>query len=229
MGLESHDQLAEVLRHALIAMSQILRMPSKPAVVWGAMLMTALALGGAMGLAAWWLTVPPAASLRKPSEPGRVTARAWRLASEVPNGSAAGAATSLAGRGGAVTAPAIPGDRYPPDTRERNARIPIAQLTTSRPLAAEAFLQEVLLEAQARGGFKVRAVEPGGIYDQMGLRSGDVIYSLDTPAMSEVDEASMISLMHQAQIEVNIYRNGTPMALRHALNVDEDPSLAELR
>jgi S1-C subfamily serine protease len=185
----------------------------------------ALVLGWAVVLTAWWLADPSARPPAKPvsaSMPTRV--QPLTLA---PNGSAEPHPSGVVAIKAPGPAPLRENDA--PDIRERNALIPIAQLTTSRPLAAEAFLQEVLLAAQPRGGFMVQAVEPDGIYDKMGLRSGDVIYTLDTLTMSEVDESSMISLMQQTQIEVNIYRNGTPMALRHALNVDEDPSLAELR
>lgn len=203
-------------------MSRILHLQHKPSALRRSAL-AALVLASA-AWAMWWLAGPPAASPPKKPDPHLPLAQVWpamgsNQAAEPPP------PRPVIAQVAAPTASV----RDAPDTRERNADIAVAQLTTSRPLAADAFLQEVLLKAQPRGGFVVQEVEPGGIYDKMGLRRSDVIYSLDTPAMSEVDENSMISLMQQTQIEINIYRDGTLIALRRALNVDEEPAPAEQR
>lgn len=114
----------------------------------------------------------------------------------------------------------------PTDIAERNRPIEVARLTTARPKAAEALLREVHLAPQARGGFRVEEVVPDSQYDKLGLRRGDMIYSIDTPAMSAVDENSMIALMLQTTIEIDIYRDGTPMRLRYALNTEPPEAAA---
>ncbi len=100
------------------------------------------------------------------------------------------------------------------------APVDVQQLTASRPLAAQAFLREVSLSPRAHGGFVVDDLLADGRYDRMGLRRGDVLYTLDTPAMAQVDESSMIALTQQTEIELDIYRDGVPMRLHVALNVD---------
>jgi hypothetical protein len=118
----------------------------------------------------------------------------------------------------AMAAPADPGGR---ETYELNAGIDPATLTTSRPMAAQAFLREVWISPDPRGGYVVRQVLADGVYDRMGLRAGDRLYSLDTPAMAAVDEGSMVAVMQQAEIEMDVWRDGTPTRLHVALN--EDP------
>ena len=97
------------------------------------------------------------------------------------------------------------------------------QLTTARPQLAAAFLNEVQVHPDPRGGFVVDRVLPEGRYERMGLKPGDVVYSIDTPAMSAVDEGSMVALMQQIHLELDVYRNGTPLRLTGALNEDADP------
>jgi S1-C subfamily serine protease len=87
-------------------------------------------------------------------------------------------------------------------------------------MAASVFLDEVQVRPSPRGGYVVEAVLPQSRYDRMGLRAGDVVYSLDTPAMAAVDEGSMVALMLQTEIELDVYRQGQPMRLRVALNTD---------
>ena len=53
------------------------------------------------------------------------------------------------------------------------------------------------------------------------MRPGDILHSLDTPATAGLDEGSMVALMQQTQIEMEVYRDGAPLTLRHALNTDD--------
>jgi len=96
------------------------------------------------------------------------------------------------------------------------------QLTTARPQLAAAFLAEVRVHPDPRGGFVVDSVLPESRYERLGLKAGDVVYSIDTPAMSAVDEGSMVALMQQTQLELDVYRNGTQMRLTAALNVEDE-------
>lgn len=106
------------------------------------------------------------------------------------------------------------------ETYELNAGIDPATLTSARPMAAAAFLREVWISPDPRGGYVVRQVLADGVYDRMGLRAGDRLYSLDTPAMASVDESSMVAVMQQAEIEMDVWRDGMPTRLHVALNED---------
>ena len=96
------------------------------------------------------------------------------------------------------------------------------QLTTARPQMAAAFLAEVQVHPDPRGGFVVDSVLPESRYERLGLKAGDVVYSIDTPAMSAIDEGSMVALMQQTHLELDVVRHGTQMRLTAALNVDDE-------
>lgn len=94
-------------------------------------------------------------------------------------------------------------------------------LSPNRPRAAAAFLEEVQLAPHPRGGFVVLTVLADSRPARMGLRPGDRLYALDTPRMAAIDEQSMVALMLQTELELDIYRDGVPMRLALALNHDE--------
>lgn len=114
-----------------------------------------------------------------------------------------------------------------PDIRERNRGIDITKLTPTRPRSAEAFLRDVLVKPTPRGGFEIEAVTPGSMYAKLGLQPGDVVFSIDTPKMAAVDENSMVALIAMTEVELDIFRNGQQLRLKHALNVDDPASANE--
>lgn len=115
-----------------------------------------------------------------------------------------------ASRQGSESAPAA-------DFATRNAGIDIRQLTATQPQTARTFLTEVALAPGPKGGFVVADVMPDSRYEHLGVRPGDVIYSLDSASAPSVDEGSMIALMTRAEIHLDVYRNGTLVHLRHSL------------
>ncbi|MFL6623717.1 MAG: type II secretion system protein N [Sulfurifustis sp.] len=102
--------------------------------------------------------------------------------------------------------------------KEKNPNIDPASLTIKRITAAKEFLREVVLAPDPRGGFVVKEVTPGSVYEQMGLRVGDILYSIDTPANRDIDESSMEFMIRQVELQLEVYRNGNFVLLRRALN-----------
>jgi hypothetical protein len=95
------------------------------------------------------------------------------------------------------------------DFAARNAGIDVHRLTMLRPQSARTFLSEVLLTPSPQSGFVVAEVMPESRYERMGLKPGDVIYTLDAPGLPNIDETSMIALMQQTELSLEVYRNGT--------------------
>lgn len=93
-------------------------------------------------------------------------------------------------------------------SRERNPNIDPMDLTANRMQAAEDFLRDVTIVANPRGGFVVQRVEPDSVYEKLGLRPGDVIYSIDTAGNRDIDESSMEIAMQQREMQIEVYRNG---------------------
>lgn len=127
---------------------------------------------------------------------------------------AAGPADNTRVAAAAPPQPAGPVEGY----KEINPDVDPTVLTTNRILAAKDFLGKVRLAPNPRGGFVVEQVERNSLYDKLGVRPGDVIYSIDTPATANIDESSMESVMMQTELQLEVYRNGRRVLLRQRLN-----------
>lgn len=108
------------------------------------------------------------------------------------------------------------------DYAARNAGIDVHRLTLLRHQTARSLLSEVLLTPGSPSGFVVAEVLPESRYERMGLKPGDVIYTLDTPGSPPVDENSMVALMQQTELSLEVYRNGTLTRLHTNLAKLED-------
>lgn len=108
------------------------------------------------------------------------------------------------------------------DYATRNAGIDVRRLTMLRHQTARSFLSEVLLAQASPSGFVVAEVLPESRYERMGLKPGDVIYTLDTPGTPTIDENSMVALMQQTELSLEVYRNGMLTRLHTNLATLED-------
>jgi type II secretory pathway component PulC len=116
----------------------------------------------------------------------------------------------------APAASSVSADAESPDIAERNRKnVDVRRLTFTRFQNADAFLRSVELAPHPRGGFEVKGVESGSLYDKLGLRVGDVLYSLDTDASAKIDDQSLEAVMRQTHYELDVYRNGQLMQLRY--------------
>jgi hypothetical protein len=109
-----------------------------------------------------------------------------------------------------------------PDFATRNAGIDVRRLTLLRHQTARSFLSEVLLTPASPSGFVVAEVLPESRYERMGLRPGDVVYTLDTPGTPHIDENSMVALMQQTDLSLEVYRQGMLTRLHTNLAKLED-------
>ncbi len=102
--------------------------------------------------------------------------------------------------------------------QQKNPDVDPQSLTLNRTVSAEEFLRDVRLARDPRGGYRVEEIEPGSVYERLGLRAGDVIYSIDTPANKNVDETSMEAAMNQRELQLEVYRDGSFELLRVRLD-----------
>ncbi|MBL0727812.1 hypothetical protein [Piscinibacter sp. HJYY11] len=119
-------------------------------------------------------------------------------------------------------------DEHEDDYATRNAGVDVRRLTLQRHQTARSFLSEVLVTPGPQSGFVVTDVQPDSRYERMGLKRGDVIYTLDTPGTPAIDENSMVALMQQSELSLEVYRNGTLTRLHtnlaHVENGDALPA-----
>jgi hypothetical protein len=112
------------------------------------------------------------------------------------------------------------------DYAARNAGIDTRGLSTARPMAVRTFLNEVLVAPGPQTGYVVAQVLPESRYERMGLRPGDIVYTLDTPGVAHADENSMVALMQQSELSLEVYRNGTLTRLHTNLATEDGDAAA---
>lgn len=79
------------------------------------------------------------------------------------------------------------------------------------------FLSQALIVPQPGGGFQVREVQAGSLYEKLGLRAGDVIRSVNGQPVNNMDEAMRMyqQLGTMGQINVEVVRAGRPEVLHY--------------
>jgi general secretion pathway protein C len=82
--------------------------------------------------------------------------------------------------------------------------------------------RQALIVPNAGGGFLVRQIKPGSIYEKLGLRVGDVIRKVNGRNINSVDEALRLyqqlgGLDQVADVELEVLRGGRPEQLRYTV------------
>lgn len=138
-------------------------------------------------------------------------------------------------RGGAVEALLLEehtagvGDLVPPPPPTGNVVEPQGNNSyrVDRELVAEQMrdpdiFRQALIVPNAGGGFLVRQIKPGSIYEKLGLRVGDVIRKVNGRNINSVDEALRLyqqlgGLDQVADVELEVLRAGRPEQLRYTV------------
>ena len=82
--------------------------------------------------------------------------------------------------------------------------------------------RQALIVPNAGGGFLVRQIKPGSLYEKLGLRVGDVIRKVNGRNINSVDEALRLyqqlgGLDQVADVELEVLRAGRPEQLRYTV------------
>jgi len=85
------------------------------------------------------------------------------------------------------------------------------------------FLSQAMVVPNTGGGFLVRQVQPGGMYDKLGVRVGDVIRSVNGQTINTMDDVMKIyqqlgGLQNASNVSVEIMRSGRSEQLNYQLN-----------
>ncbi len=133
------------------------------------------------------------------------------------------------------SSPALPTSAFLPPSRSRarTQSTPVRRLgknnyelsrdTVTRQLQSPEFLSQALIVPAAGGGFVVRNIQPGSLYEQVGLKKGDVIKKVNGKTINNMND--VMSLYRQVgdinnigHINVEISRNGQQQQLQFQLN-----------
>lgn len=91
----------------------------------------------------------------------------------------------------------------------------------NRQLQKPEFLSQALMVPNAGGGFLVREVQAGSLYEKLGLRVGDVIQTVNGQPVNTVDDVMKLyqqfSAVGTSQVSVDIRRAGKNESLQYNL------------
>ena len=74
------------------------------------------------------------------------------------------------------------------------------------------FLRQATMIPSKSGGFQVQQIQPGSLYEKLGLRAGDVIKVVNGQPVNSVEDAMRLYQQMQgvAAVQIEIARNGKP-------------------
>jgi general secretion pathway protein C len=134
------------------------------------------------------------------------------------------------------SAPALPTSAFmPPASRNlsRTPSTPVQHLggnnygldrdTVTRQLQNPGFLSQALIVPVASGGFVVRNIKPGSLYEQIGLKKGDIIKKVNGKTISNMNDVMNLyrqvgDINNFSNINVEISRNGRQQQLQYQLH-----------
>lgn len=124
--------------------------------------------------------------------------------------------TQAAARG-AITTPGI----NPEDVRQQgpNSFAVSRDAVTNQMRNPQKMLSQSLMVPNPGGGFAVREIQPGSIYEHLGLKVGDVIRSANSQPLNSMDD--VVKLYQQSSnlssIQLEVLRNGRVESIQYNL------------
>lgn len=120
---------------------------------------------------------------------------------------------------GSIVAPARTTPRQPTVRRRSANSFTVDRQQLTQQMQTPDFLRQALMVPDASGGFLVREIQPGSIYQKLGLRVGDVIKSVNgEPVNSVEDVMKMYSQFGSASnIQIEVRRAGRNESLVYNL------------
>jgi general secretion pathway protein C len=84
------------------------------------------------------------------------------------------------------------------------------------------FLSQALIVPHAGGGFMVRDIKAGSLYEKLGLKVGDIIQSVNGQSISTIEDVMRIyqqmgGSQSAGQIDIEVTRAGKPQRLQYSL------------
>ncbi len=120
-------------------------------------------------------------------------------------------------RAAAPQAPAV----GPNDIRQQgpNNYLVSRQALTEQMRTPQQLLSQSLMVPQAGGGFAVREIQPGSVYEKLGLHVGDVVRSANGQPLNSVEDVMKIYQQsnNNSYINLEVLRNGRVENLQYTL------------
>ncbi|MFL6648472.1 MAG: type II secretion system protein N, partial [Sulfurifustaceae bacterium] len=94
--------------------------------------------------------------------------------------------------------------------RERNRQFFIDRQQLNQQMQQPEVLSQALMVPNAGGGFLVREIQPGSVYEKFGLKVGDVIASVNGHAVNTMDDVMRLyqQVASTSNLQINVKRAG---------------------
>jgi general secretion pathway protein C len=98
----------------------------------------------------------------------------------------------------------------------------VSRETLTRQMQRPEFLSQALMVPNSGGGFLVREIQPGSIYEKLGVRAGDVIRSINGQPINNMEEVMKVyqqlgGIQQASNITVEVTRAGHSELLQYNL------------
>jgi general secretion pathway protein C len=123
---------------------------------------------------------------------------------------------------GSIVAGSVPGAGAPIVQNEGGNTYSVVRERLAQQMQTPEFLSQAMMVPNAGGGFLVRSIKPGSLYEKLGLRPGDVIRSVNGQPINNMDEVMRVyqqlgGLERAGDISVDVSRGGKSETLQYQL------------
>jgi general secretion pathway protein C len=118
-----------------------------------------------------------------------------------------------------VAPPTMPAITAPGLQRLSNNTFAVQREQVTKQVSNPDVLKQALIVPNPGGGFQVRDIQPGSVYEQLGLRQGDVIRTVNGQQINRVEDVMKLYQQYKtsgtASITLDISRAGRPQQLTY--------------
>ena len=124
--------------------------------------------------------------------------------------------------GSVVTSPQHRKDAPLTGIRGSGTNFTVERSTLTQQMQKPEFLSQALMVPNAGGGFLVREIQPGSIYEKLGVRTGDVIRSVNGQPINNMDEVMKLyqqlgGIDKVGSVAIEVTRGGRTESLQYNL------------
>jgi len=122
--------------------------------------------------------------------------------------------------GSIVTSPQFRNDAPLSGIRGSGTNFTVDRSTLTQQMQKPEFLSQALMVPNAGGGFLVREIQPGSVYEKLGMRPGDVIRSVNGQPINNMEEVMKLyqqlgGINRMGNIAIDVTRGGRTESLQY--------------
>ncbi len=122
--------------------------------------------------------------------------------------------------GSIVTSPQYRNDAPLSGIRGSGSNFTVERSTLTQQMQKPEFLSQALMVPNAGGGFLVREIQPGSVYEKLGMRTGDVIRSVNGQPINNMDEVMKLyqqlgGINRVGNVAIEVTRGGRTESLQY--------------